>query len=149
MRIQRTVEPVFLTIMRERKILRGKILCEQNKERNKVNTEMDDHTKVNIFANELKKYMKVMNELEEQNFGSRLKRIISKCDLNALLSGEMISNGELEENQSIPGIHTGNRKPIARSQKSEYRKKLRASKSTKKWISWDNKVCSYKFMLYI
>ena len=76
---------------------------------------MDDHTKVNIFANELKKYMKVMNELEEQNFGSLLKRIISKCDLNALLFGEMISNGKLEENQSIPRIHTGKRKPMARS----------------------------------
>ena len=95
---------------------------------------------MNIFANELKKYMKVMNELEEQNFGSLLKRIISKCDLNALLFGEMISNGRLEENQSIPRIPTGKRKPMARSQNSEYRKKLRASKSMKKWISWDNKV---------
>ena len=79
---------------RETNIERKSFTCEQNKERNKVNTEMDDNTKVNIFANEFKKYMKVMNELEEQNFGSLLKRIISKCDLNALLFGEMISNGK-------------------------------------------------------
>ena len=52
------------------------------------------------LQNELKKYLKVMNELEEQNFGSLLKRIISKCDLNALLFEEMISNGKLEENRS-------------------------------------------------
>ena len=75
---------------REKNIERKSFPCEQNKERNKVNTEMNDHTKVNIFANELKKYMKVMNELEEQNCGSLLKRIISKCDLNVLLFGEMI-----------------------------------------------------------
>ena len=103
--------------------------------RNKVNTEMDDHTTVDIFANELKKYLKVMNELEEQNVGSLLIRIISKCDLNVLLFGEIISNGKLEENQSIPRIHTQKRKPKARSQKSEYRKKLRASRLMKKWIS--------------
>ena len=110
--------------MRGRKILRKNFRCEQKKVRNKVNTEMDNHTKVNIFANELNKYMKVLNELEEQNVGSLLKRIISKCDLNALLFGEMISNGKLEKNQSIPRIHTGKRKPKARSQKSEYTKKL-------------------------
>ena len=80
--------------------------------------------------------MKVINELEEQNCGSLLKRIISKCDLNALLFGEIISNGKLEENQSIPRIHTGKRKPKARSQKSEYTKKHGASKLMKKWISW-------------
>ena len=75
---------------RKKNIDRKNFTCEQNKERNKVNTEIVDHIKVNIFANELKKYMKVMNELEEPNFGSLLKRIISKCDLNALLFGEMI-----------------------------------------------------------
>ena len=58
---------------REKTIGRKNCICEQNKERNKVNTEMDDHTKVNIFANELKKYMKVLNELEEENFGSLRK----------------------------------------------------------------------------
>ena len=54
-----------------------------------------------------------MNELEEQNFGSLLKRMISKCDLNALLFGEnteIVSDGNLEENQSIPRIHAGTRK---------------------------------------
>ena len=51
----------------EKNIERKSFRCEQKKVRNKVNTEIDDHTKVNIFANELKKYMKVMNELEEQN----------------------------------------------------------------------------------
>ena len=78
--------------------------------------EMDDHTKVDIFTNELKKYMKVMNELQKQNFGSLLKRIISKCDLNALLFGEnteMVSNGKLEENQSVPRIHAGKHKSNA------------------------------------
>ena len=80
--------------------------------------------------------MKVMNEIEEKDCGSLLKRIISKCDLNALLFGEMISNGKLEENQSISRIHTGKPKPKARSLKSEYTKKLRASKLMKKWISW-------------
>ena len=116
MRIQRTVERVCLVIMRENNIERKNFICEQNKERNTVNTEMDDHTKVNIFANELKKYMKVMKELEEQNCGSLLKRIISKCDLNTLLFGEMKSNGKLEENLPISRIHTGKRKQMARSQ---------------------------------
>ena len=64
--------------------------------RSKVDTEMDDHTKANIFTNELKKYMKVMNELEEQNFGSLLKRVISKYGLNALLFGEIISDGKVK-----------------------------------------------------
>ena len=64
--------------------------------RSNVNTEMDDHTIVHIFANDLKKYMKVMNELEEQNVGSLLKRVISKCDINALLFGEMISHGKVK-----------------------------------------------------
>ena len=64
-----------------------------------------------------------------------MKRIISKYDLNALLVGEMISNGKLEENQSITRIHTGKRKRMTGTQKSEYTKKLRASKSMKKWIS--------------
>ena len=82
---------------REKNIERKNFRCEQKKVRNKVNTEMDNHTKVDIFANELKKYMKVMNELEEKNVGSLLKRIISKCDLNAFLFGEMISNGKLEK----------------------------------------------------
>ena len=62
---------------------------------------------MNIFTNELKKYMKVMNELEEQNFESLLKRITLKCDLNALLFGEnteIVSDGKLEENQSMPRI---------------------------------------------
>ena len=90
-----------------------------------------------------------MNELEEQNFGFLWKRIISKCDLSALLFGKIISDEKLEENQSIPRIHTGKRKPVVRSQKSEYTKKLRDSKSMKKWISLDNKVCSDKFMLCI
>ena len=58
---------MFDDYQREKNIERKNFTCEQNKERNKVNTEMDDHTKVNIFANELKEYMKVMNELEEQN----------------------------------------------------------------------------------
>ena len=60
--------------------------------------------------------MKAMHELEEQNFGSLLKRIISKCNLNALLFGEnteIVSDGKLEENQSIPKIHKGNRKLMA------------------------------------
>ena len=96
---------------------------------------MDDHTKVDIFINELKKYMKVMNDHEEHNFGSLLKRVISKCDLNALLFGEnteMVWNGKFEENQSVPRIHLGTRKLKARSQESEYMKKLRASKLMKK-----------------
>ena len=80
----------------EKNIERKNVRCEQNKMRSNVNTEMDDHTKVDIFANELKKYMKDMNELEEQNFGSLLKRVISKCDLNALLFGEMVSDGKVK-----------------------------------------------------
>ena len=72
--------------------------------------------------------MKVMNELEEQDVGSLLKIIISKCDLNTLLFGkntEIVSDGKLEENQSIPRIYTGKRKLKARSQESEYMKKLK------------------------
>ena len=109
------------------------------KVRSKVNTEMDDHTKVDIFTNELKKYMKVMNELEEQNVSSLLKRIISKFDLNALLfweNTEIVSNRKLEENQSVPRIDRGKHKSNARSQESKYMKKLRASKLMKKYISW-------------
>ena len=48
-----------------------------------------------------------------------MKIIISKCDLNALLFGEnteIVSNGKLEEIQSIPRKHVGKRKPKARSQ---------------------------------
>ena len=45
----------------------------QKKVRSKVNSEMDDHTKVDIFTNELKIYMKFMYELEEHHFGSLLK----------------------------------------------------------------------------
>ena len=85
----------------ERKMFR----CEQKKMRSNVNTEMDDHTKVDIFANELKKYMKVMNELEEQNFGSLLKIVISKCDINALLFGEMVSDGKVKRKS----VYTKNR----------------------------------------
>ena len=54
--------------------------------------------------------MEVMNDLEEQNCGSLLNRVISKCDLNALLFGEnteIVSDGKLEENQCIPRIHAG------------------------------------------
>ena len=80
---------------------------------------MDNHTKVDIFTNDLKKNLKAMNELEEQNCGSLLKRIILKCDLNALLFGEnteIVSDGKLGENQSIRRIHTGKRKLKAISQ---------------------------------
>ena len=35
---------------REKNVEWKKFICEQNKERNKDNTEMDDHTKVNIFC---------------------------------------------------------------------------------------------------
>ena len=101
---------------------------------------MNDHAKVFIYTNELKKNMKAMNELEEQNFESLLKRIISKCNLNALLFGEnteIVSDGKLEENQSIPRIHTEKRKLMAISQESEYVKKRGASKLMMKWISWE------------
>ena len=96
--------------------------------------------------------MKVMNELEEQNFESLLKRVISKCHLNALLFGEnteIVSDLELEENQTIPRIHSGTRKLKSRSQESEYMKKLRTSKLMKKWISGRNKVCSDQFIVYM
>ena len=73
---------------REENLERKNVRSVHKKVRSKVNTEMDDQTKVDIFTNELKKYMKVMNELEEHNFGSLLKRVISKRDLNALLFGE-------------------------------------------------------------
>ena len=101
--------------------------------------EMEDHTKVVLYANELKKYMKVLNELEEQNFGSLLKTIISKCDLNVLLLGEnteIVSDWTLKGYQSIPRIQTGKRKTKAGSQETEYMKKLRSSKLMKKWISY-------------
>ena len=58
---------------REKNLERTNSRCLQKKVRSKVNTEMDDHIKVDIFTNELKKYMQVINELEEQNFGSLLK----------------------------------------------------------------------------
>ena len=135
---------------REKNIERKNVRSVHKKVRSKVDTEMDDHTKVDIFTNELKKYMKVMNELEEQNFGSLLKRRISEFDLNTLFFGkkntEMVSDGKLEENQSITRKHTGKRKLKARSQESEYMKKLRASKLMKKWISGENKVCSSWFI---
>ena len=137
---------------RQKNLERKNFISVDKKVRSKVNTEMDDHTKVDIFTNELKKYMKVMNELEEQNFGSLLTRLISKCDQNALLFGEnteIVSDGTLEGNQYLPRIHTGKRKSKASSQESEYMKKLRASKVMKKWISWENKVCSEQFMVYI
>ena len=83
----------------EKNIERKNVRCVQKKMKSKVDTEMDDHKKAGIFTNELKKYMKVMNDLEEQNFRSLLKRVISKCDLNALLFGEnteIVSDGKLE-----------------------------------------------------
>ena len=73
---------------REKYLERKNIRSVHKKVRRKVNTEMDHHTKVVIYTNELKKYVKAINELEEQNFGSLLNRIITKCDLNALLFGE-------------------------------------------------------------
>ena len=82
---------------REKNLERKNSRCVQKKGKSKVNMQIDDHTKVDIFTNELNKYMKVMNELEEHNFGSLLKRIITKCDLNALLFGEnteMVPNGK-------------------------------------------------------
>ena len=92
------------------------------------------------------------SRLNNQNVRSLLKRIISRRNLNALLFGEkteIVSDGKLEENQSIPRIHTGKRKPKARSEESQYMKKHRASKLMKKWISWGDKVCSARFMVYI
>ena len=93
---------------REKNMEKTNFRCVKKKMRRKVDTEIDDHTKADIFTNELKKYMKVMNELKEHNFGSLLKRVISKCDLNAFLfeeNTEIVSDGKLEENQSIPRIH--------------------------------------------
>ena len=98
--------------------------------RSKVDTEMDDHTKADIFTNQLKKYMKIMNELEEQNFASLLKRVMSKYDLNALLFGEnteIVSDEKLKENQAIARINAGKHKSNARSQESKYMKKLRVN----------------------
>ena len=76
-----------------------------------------------------------MNDVEEQNFESLLKRVISKCDLNALLFGEnteIVSDGKLEENQCIPRIHAGKHKANARAQESKYMMKLRSTKLMKK-----------------
>ena len=88
----------------------------------------------------MKKNVTAMNELEEQNFGLLLKRIISKCNLKALLFGEnteIVSDGKLQENQFILRIHTEKRKLMAISQESEYVKKLGVSKLMMKWISWE------------
>ena len=41
---------MFNDYEREKNIERKNFGCEQKKVRNKVNTEMDDHTKVDIFA---------------------------------------------------------------------------------------------------
>ena len=57
---------------REKNSERKNVRCVQKKMRSKVDTEMDDHTQADIFTNELKKYIKVMNEREEHNFGSLL-----------------------------------------------------------------------------
>ena len=50
---------------RQKNIERKHFGSVQKKVRSKLNMKMDDHTKVGIFTNELKKYMKVMNEVQE------------------------------------------------------------------------------------
>ena len=62
MRIRRTVD----NYEREKNLERKTVRSVHKKVRGKDNTEMDVHTKVDIFTNELKKYMKVMNELEKK-----------------------------------------------------------------------------------
>ena len=44
---------------REKNLERKTVRSVHKKVRSKVNTEVNDHTKVDIFTNELKKYMKV------------------------------------------------------------------------------------------
>ena len=62
---------------------------------------MDDYAKVVIYTNVLKKNMKAMNELEEKHFGSLLKRIISKCNLKALLFEETQKSYQMESYKKI------------------------------------------------
>ena len=64
---------------REKNLERKTVRSVHKKVRSKDNTEMDEHTKVDIFTNEFTKYMKVLINLKKKSWITVEKNNIKEC----------------------------------------------------------------------